>query len=182
LAGFSAGAFGDNIWRNFFVFDLSGVTDTVLAAELLLTRGTGGGLDDAATYTLHRVTTSAAMVMSGGTNAEEAAIYADLGSGDVFGTVNISRGGQAADTITVELNNDALAAINAASGLLVMGGELAPESTGGGLRFGHTHPGSRGLEGAIPIQQLVLTVPEPATLSLLALGSLALLRRRRRRS
>ena len=180
VAGFSPGAFGDKIWRNFFVFDLSSVNETVVSADLLLTRGSGGGVNDTATYTLHQVTTPAAAVMSGGTNAEESAIFADLGSGDVFGSVEIPKGGAATDIVTIELNNDALSAINAGSGLFVMGGDLAPESTAGGVRFGHTHPGSTPLGSVTPTRQLILTVPEPATLSLLALGSLALLRRGRK--
>jgi len=180
VAGFSPGAFGDTLWRNFFVFDLSGVDETVVSADLLLTRGSGGGVADTATYTLHQVTTPLDTVTSGGTNAQEAAVFADLGSGTVFGSVEIPKGGEATDIVTIGLTADALAAINAANGLLVLGGALAPESTAGGVRFGHTHPGSTPLGSVIPTRQLVLTVPEPATLSLLALGALAVLKRRRK--
>jgi hypothetical protein len=180
VVGFTAGAAGDKYYHNFFVFDLSGLDETAISAQLRLTRGTGGGLSPTATYTLHQVSTPADAVMTGGTNGEETAIFADLGSGVVYGSVEIPGGGEATDIVTIDLMAAALADLNAASGLWLLGGSLAPEDNYGGVRFGHTHPGSTPLGGVLPVRELVLTVPEPATAGLLAVGAcLGVLRRRR---
>jgi len=182
VVGFSPGSSGDKTWRNFFVFDLSGLHGTAVSAKLRLTRGSGGGLAPTATYTLYEVTTPVETVTSGGTNEQKAAIWADLGSGLAYGSVEIPSGGAATDIVTIGLNETALAAISAEDGLLVLGGALAPQSTSGGVRFGHTHPGSTPLGDVAPVRQLVVTIPEPATPALLAIGAcLPLCRRRRRR-
>jgi len=179
VVGFEGGT-GDKTYRNLLVFDLSGVVEQAVAAEVRLTRGTGSGTVAAATYTLHEVTTPLATVMSGGTSAENAATFEDLGSGVVYGSVEIPSWAEVTDIVTIELDDDALADINASSGLFVLGGALSPEDTRGGVRFGHTQPGSTPLGDVIPTRHLVLTIPEPATLALLALGGLALIRRRRK--
>ena len=174
VVGFTPGSFGDKTYRNLFVFDLSGVSESAASAELHLTRGSGGGLDPFATYTLYQVTASAAEVMDGGTNAEKEVIWNDLGSGVVYGSAQISNSSGATELVTVDLNAEALADINAADGLFVMGGALSPVSTNGGMRFGHTHPGSTPLGSFVPIRQLTMTVPEPSTLMLAAIGFLSL--------
>ncbi|MGB2824793.1 MAG: PEP-CTERM sorting domain-containing protein [Phycisphaerae bacterium] len=179
VVGFEGGT-GDKTYRNLLVFDLSGVVEQAVSAEVRLTRGTGRGTAEAATYTLHEVTTPLAMAMGGGTSAENAATFADLGSGVVYGSAAIPSWAEVTDIVTIELNDDALAGINAAGGLFALGGALSPENTSGGVRFGHTHPGSTPLGDVLPTRYLVLTIPEPATLSLLALGGLAVVRRRRR--
>jgi len=183
VVGFSPGSFGDKTWRYFFAFDLSAVDETAVAADLHLTRGTGGGLASFAMYTLYEVTASPQDVMAGGTNEQKAAIWSDLGSGVVYGSAEIPNSGDATDIVAIELNAEALEGNNAADGLLVLGGALSPASTSGGVRFGHTHPGSRPLGDVPPIRRLVLTVPEPSSVVLAVLGLslfLAFICRRRR--
>ncbi len=74
-------------------------------------------------------------------------------------------------TITVSLNEDAIAALNGSDGRFVFGGGLSPETAEAGTRFGFTYPDNPFMGDYIPIRQLRLTViPEPSTLVLLCLG------------
>jgi hypothetical protein len=163
----------DNVHhRNFFVFDLSSVPNIVTAAQLHLEAGDPAFRSNAPilTYTLFDVTSSINDLMNG-TGGD--VVFSDLGTGTVYGSVEVSAAANGG-MVVVNLNDDALADLNATRALFAIGGWVTT--------LGHpqgTDEWLFGLTTAKETAQLVLTViPEPATVLLLALGSIALIRRR----
>jgi hypothetical protein len=151
---------------NFFVFDLSGIDDEIIGAELRLFNPAGGfnsfGSDMSANYTIHDVTTPISELVAGSSDATN--IFADLGSGIGYGMTTVS----AADNgsvVSISLNSDALQALNAMrGGLFAVGGSVAPFN---GFVFGFT------TGDETEMRQLVLTtqaIPEPASMLLMGLG------------
>jgi hypothetical protein len=126
--GFGGTACGssDEEFRDFFVFDLSGVSDEVVAATLRVqVPGSGDGYespDPSEDLSLFEVTTSVPTLTAGGLGMT--AIYDDLGDGPAYGTRTFT----AADETTivdVALNAAGIAAINAAiGGDFALGGAL----------------------------------------------------------
>lgn len=161
--------------RNFFVFDLSGITDPIASARLNLFNPSGRILngytspDATETFVLYDVTTPAAILTSG---TGGFAAFGDLGNGTVLGNVIMS----AADNgqfVSVEFNQDGLNALNAsAGGTFVVGGRL--QTLSGGLNneyvFGWT--GTQPMSSTTLEYETVET-PEPATLAMVGLGVLA---------
>jgi hypothetical protein len=155
------GSASGRLHRDFFVFDLSGISETIIGAELRLFGGTGGptpirfwSVD----------TTPIADLMSGTTGVS---IYIDLGNSTKYGT---DFGNFVAQPIIVNsfaLNATALTDLESAKGgLWAVGGRSALPGDLGAI-FGNT-------DGDV-VRQLVITtesaaaVPEPASL-VLALG------------
>ncbi len=153
-AGFAVAA----TTRNYFVFDLSGVTDQIVGAELRLYNPADGFLGAPSDYTLRSVETSVATLMqSHSTGPAGAAIYADLGDGTVFGSVL----GSVADNgtvISIPLNAAAVNSLNGSLGqTFAFGGQFAFQGPQEHYIFGFSNLGTE-------TRQLVLTtVPEPAT-------------------
>lgn len=172
--GFS-GACGD--CRNFFVFDLSSVTQTIASAKLALfvpSSLSGPGYvsaDLSENYELHDVSTSIATLLAG---TGGTAAHADLGSGVVYGSKTMTAADMGS-VVEITLNSAAIAALDAATGLIGIGGSLT--TLDGFANNEYTF----GTSGSITdVSELRLTlVPEPSALSLLGIGAICILGRRK---
>lgn len=167
--------------RNFFVFNLSSVSQPIESAKLALyiyklipNTGTDDGYksgDPSENYELHDVVTSLSSLIAG---TGGVAAHNDLGTGVVYG----SRTMTAADigsVVEITLNSNAIFALNATHGLFGIGGSITTLDSlpNDEYTFGHSH------ENGIPRPELRLTlVPEPSTLLLLGIAAISLLRYR----
>jgi hypothetical protein len=161
-------ALADLPFRNFFVFDLSAVSDTIVSATLQL--NTGAVVTDG-TYTLYDVQTDIATLRAGGSGLSD--VYADLGAGTAYGSINLLSTQDNA-IVNIGLNTSAIAGLNAArDGLFALGGNyVSPFSA-----FGNISTNSFDWL-ASATRQLVLethAVPEPSSLLLLGSGLVILL-------
>jgi hypothetical protein len=126
--------------RNFFVFDMSGVTRTVTSATLALTLPsiTGYNSADASeTYELHDFAGSIPTLVNG---TGGVAAYAELGSGVSYGTRTIAPA-DSGTVVEITLNSSAVAALDAATGLIALGGSLTTldATANNEYIFGNTH-------------------------------------------
>ncbi|MEO0973289.1 MAG: hypothetical protein AAFX85_09350 [Pseudomonadota bacterium] len=121
-SNYFVGRTSDTEFRNFFVFDLTDVEGTIVEASLRIYNPVDGFRSDEGveTYQVRAVTTDVETLVSG---AGGVAAFDDLGTGTLFGEVNaLIR--DIDQTITVPLNEDGIAALNAAEGLVALGGVL----------------------------------------------------------
>lgn len=143
LTDYPAGLILFVILRNFFVFDLTAVTEDIVAATL--TVESPGGYESSnpfETWTLYDVSTDIPTLTAGGLGLT--AIYDDLGTGISYGSVDVtaSDNGQ---LITITLNPAAITALNTArGGAFAIGGDV---STLGG--------------SAVPLEAIFLYTPYP---------------------
>ena len=140
--------------RNFFVFDLSGVTGDVVSVTL--SAANYGGVGPPATLTLYDVATPAATLTATATGAT--GVFADLGSGTVYGSLAVANPN--ASPLSVPFNPSGVTAVQAAAGrTFAIGGDYAPAAVVADSVFGSTgsdfgHPKS-------DVQLLVTTRPAP---------------------
>ena len=106
---------GGAVFRNWFVFDLTGV-GTAISAVLRLDTST---VETGGTYSLWDVLTGVGTLTAGGSGLT--GIFDDLGMGDMFGSIAITAD-QDNEIIEIALSSAALASINAADGLWAIGG------------------------------------------------------------
>jgi hypothetical protein len=170
--------------RNYFVFDLAGISQPIASAKLALfvpstaTRPGPGydSSDPSENYELHDVVTSLTSLIDGTAGV---AAYTDLGSGVVYGSRSMTAADQES-VIEINLNSAAISALDAATGLIAIGGSI---TTLDGLAnnefvFGWTDY----LPEVSDLSELRLTlVPEPSALTLLGIALLALCAGRRRK-
>lgn len=154
LAGRVSGA----DYRSFFKFNLSGVTDTIVFAQLRL-------------YT-HQVTASSSYTLYQANpfwlGSSGISQYNDLGSGSQFGAATLNPT-TSYRTVGFGLNGNAITSLNAASGQWALGGRY---NTTAGAAF-YNYSGG-------PSPQIVLeTIPEPSTIAFVGLfgGGLLVVRR-----
>lgn len=142
-------------FHNYFVFDLSGVTERVQSARLIASNNCSAGIGG--TLSLYDVTTPAATVMASHNDGSQHPIFDDLGAGEVLATVSILD--PKATPIELAFNHAGVAAVDAArGGLFVVGGAYVTQP--GGYVMGCTNSPTQA--------QLVVTVggdSEPPAIS-----------------
>ncbi len=163
---------GIDEFRNFFVFDLSGVTAPIVAATLRLhnTDGTNlfpnnvGFFSDTGseTYLVSEVSTAISSLLAG---TGGVAVFDDLGSGTPFGSITATSAVNGT-FVEIALNSAAIAALNLASDLFAFGGAI---TTLNGVPDEETLFAFSG-NNLSDTQLEVTVVPEPSTVLLLAAG------------
>lgn len=125
-------------YHNFFVFDLSGITETILSATLKLENPTAVTNSAATAYTLYDVTTSiGTLTTSQSAGPTGVGIYNDLGAGTSYGSVAVG-GSVGVGFVEIPLNAAAIAAMNATSGLFALGGSLGVVGSSSDALFKNT--------------------------------------------
>ena len=112
------------IHRNYFVFDLAGVTDNVTAAHFVVHSPFGSYIspDPTETWTIFDYSSDIAILQNQSSISVPA--YNDLGSGTVYGSVVVSESSEAF-LVAINLNNDAITNINNTRGnKLALGGAI----------------------------------------------------------
>lgn len=177
---------GQDVFRNFFVFDLSGVTETIVGATFraynpsdAVTRDTDDGYISAnatETYGMFEVSTAIASLTggSGGVAAfNDFAMGLSYGSRE-FGTVDNG------SIVSLALNAAALVNLNGSSGQFALGGAVTSLTLGQGRQhvFGFTGGPTGGSAVSNQTRELILTtrsaVPAPSALALVGLGLMGL--------
>jgi subtilisin family serine protease len=141
-------------YRDFFVFDLSGVAQQIAAAELRVFNPYDGFFspDPTETYSLFDVSTPLGSLEASG--GGQTAIFNDLGTGTNYGSQVVSPADNG-QFVSVSLNSAGLAALNASlGGQTALGGALTSLSgEADQYLFGYSGQDSR---------QLVITLADPA--------------------
>ncbi len=106
LDGFTRGS---NVFRSYFVFDLTGVSTVGAGSTILLNRLRYFSTQASETFNIYDVSTNINTLR---TAANNAGTYADLGSGNVYGSFTVGLGDQGNDVL-VNLTAAAIADINA---------------------------------------------------------------------
>lgn len=162
------GNFFGAFYHNWFAFDLSSVTDTIVGAKLRIFNPADGYKSNDATefYELFDVTSDIndVRITHLPFSLQGIAIYNDLGSGTSYGGRLVSYADNNS-MVEVTLNANAIADLNAATGLFGIGGRLTT------LDFNRfTTEFSTGLTDSTFVRELVLetaplaAVPEASTL------------------
>jgi len=161
------------LWHNFFVFDLSTLSDTATSATLILNVGnTDNGVLSATSgnYTLYDVSTPISSLLASSTT--DVGIYNDLGSGTSYGSIAVDTM-DANTIISISLNSAALTDItNSFGGNFALGGWVDSQ-----FRIG----GNTTLSNNPQLEVTTSVVPIPAAVWLFASGLLGLLGVSRRR-
>ncbi len=155
--------------RSFFTFDLRSMAAPVTGASLTVYSGVFGTDSFTEVLELFDVSTEAAILNFN--DRVNDAIFEDLGSGNSYGRFRLFRATDSMVDITLELNDAALADINAAAGgFFSIGGKIRTISqTGSEYVFGQTGgPNRRPAELTLS----VAAVPGPGVMSLTALALL----------
>jgi hypothetical protein len=167
--------------RSFFVFNLAGLSGTIVSASLNIFNPGYSSPDPTETLGIFDVSTSIATLIASG--AGQVGIYNDLGSGTLFGSASVSAANNNAN-VSILLNPAALAALQSGlGGSFAFGGSLttlsAPGVTEGVFTFSTNFTGTRQLT----LNTAPTAVPEPTSWFLLASGvvAIAVVRRRRLR-
>lgn len=162
---------GGKLLRDFFAFDLSGVSGTVTSATLKFYTLYMGSNSTTETWELYDVTGDKSALV-GGTGG--VAAYNDLGTGKMYASTTFTKATQQGSNQSIALNSLALADLTANAG-----GKFAV----GGLMPTFGNPDEDWVLWGGAAAQLVLTtqtVPEPVSLALFGLGLLGLAAARRK--
>jgi hypothetical protein len=144
---------GSNLFRSYFVFDLTGVTSAGIGSALTLFNLGYFSTDASETFDIFDVSTN---INNLRTSASNGGTFADLGSGSLYGSFTVGAG-DATSNVTVNLTAAAIADINAnLGGLFAIG--ISSQTIGG--------TGNDGIifRGGPQLLDLPAAVPVPAAL------------------
>ncbi|MDX2080870.1 MAG: PEP-CTERM sorting domain-containing protein [Terrimicrobiaceae bacterium] len=174
-----------NEYRSFFVFEIPLLSEPALAGSLRLWMPPGSFFSTLPSepLTLWSISTAVPdLIASHDVDSPEGeAIFADLGSGDVFGTAIVSNPGIAGTYLHITLNENALAAIHAAQETqFAIGASFSSVNVGGDPSIGFLNTATGDGDNTGPTAAQLSLVPEPGTamLFVLAVCGLVLVRRR----
>ncbi len=119
-------------YRSFFIFDLSSLATTIGTAAVRLELTNYGSIDAVETIQAYDVSTDTTTLAADGTG--QAAIYDDLGSGDLYGDFDVTPTDQNT-VLDIQLNSETVSDINAAAGGQFAIGLKLESSGEGGLSF-----------------------------------------------
>jgi len=160
-----AGHFDGQDYRNYLIFNLSGVSGTVTGATIQIFSAFRAG--SPGIYILFDVSTPASILMASNSGSTGIAIFNDLGSGTEYGKIRVGLTDNGV-VLTINLNAAAVAALNATGGgIFAVGGFFtAPSAPADSFVFGGSERDPR--------NRLILSVtgavPEPMTILLLGTG------------
>ena len=149
--------------RNFFLFDFSDITETIVSAELRMTSGRYISDDPFETFSLFNISSDPSILPTNTT--QNLSLFEDLGSGIVYGNYQIQ---QSSDTvISIALNILALDDMNNTNTLFAIGGAITSldnDLSRTQYAFSGTHIGDQ-------TRELILTtVPVPGAFWLFLSG------------
>jgi len=160
IAGFDRGT----QYRDFFVFDLSGISNPIISASLRLWNPSNGTTGPG-TFQVSDVSTPIPSLTAGGSG--QTATFNDLGTGTSFGSVAVSTADNGT-FVTVNLNASALAFLNANLGnTIAFGGQFI---TSGNQTFAFTNSNILADTQLIYEAPAPNVVPAPAGIVLFGLG------------
>lgn len=184
IAGNSSNSSGPRVFRNWFVFDLSSVTDTIIGAELRLFNPTSGFaslLDTSETYSLFDVSTPISTLTATSGGGSGVAVYGDLGTGTIYGSRSLTSTSNNT-LVSTTLNTSAIDSLNSATSLWAIGGaNTTLRSPPASFEFMFGFTGSSSTRQLVLETQAVSAVPEPSSLALFSLGAIGVLGAARRR-
>ena len=162
--------------RSFFTFDLSslGALDVITSADLKLRRfSSSGNNEETETVEFFDVSTDAATLNNN--SGQNAAIYADLGTGTSYGSFSVAGSGTSTDVLTFSLEPMAISDMNVAKGGFFSIGGTLQSSDGNDWLFGNSGGVAQSLEVNFT------TIPEPGCVGAMFFASTWILARRKRR-
>lgn len=172
----SSSADHDFIKNHFMVFDLSGISQTVIGAELQIYSPAYGSTDPLETYEIYDISTDIDSILDGTAGVVG---FNDMQSGNLYGSADVSLADNAT-TLSITLNAQAVLDISNS-----LGGEFAFGGTVSTLdyltpRREEIFVGTSSGNPADGVALVLTIIPEPSVLGLLLLGCGMLALRRRR--
>ena len=143
--------------RNYFLFDLSSISEDIVSAELRITSGNYISSDPFETFSLFDITSDPSILPTN--TSQNLSLFDDLGSGQEYGGYQVQQNSD--PVISIMLNSFAIDDINSTNSLFAIGGAITSldnDLTRTQYVFGGTHIGKQTRE------LIITTVPVPGAL------------------